>query len=127
MAPRSTGASSTPVRARCWSRALTASACSTETSSSREGRYHDRRSGTRRGGLYPREAQTPCNAGAIGDSAVSCLLMELETWPKPGLVSHVDNGSHDDMDADTFRSSAAAIKPYFQHLAGAAAAGCDMG
>jgi triphosphoribosyl-dephospho-CoA synthase len=82
-----------------------------------------------RGGerLYPREAQTPCNAGAIGDSAVSCLLMELDTWPKPGLVSRVDNGSHDDMDADTFRSSAAAIKPYFKHLAGAAAAGCDMG
>jgi len=53
--------------------------------------------------------------------------MELETWPKPGLVSHVDNGSHDDMDAGTFRSSAAAIKPHFQELADAAAQGCGMG
>jgi triphosphoribosyl-dephospho-CoA synthase len=53
--------------------------------------------------------------------------MELETWPKPGLVSHVDNGSHDDMDAGTFRRSAAAIKPYFQDLADAAARGCGMG
>ena len=77
--------------------------------------------------LYPRESQASCRAGAIGDSAVDCLLMELDTWPKPGLVSHVDNGSHDDMDANTFRSSAAAIKPYFQHLADAAATGCGMG
>jgi triphosphoribosyl-dephospho-CoA synthase len=53
--------------------------------------------------------------------------MELETWPKPGLVSHVDNGSHEDMDAGTFRSSAMAIKPYFQQLADAAAEGCGMG
>lgn len=76
---------------------------------------------------YPRRAPTPCAPEAIGDSAVNCLLMELETWPKPGLVSHVDNGSHDDMDADTFRRSAAAIRPYFQDLAQAAADGCGMG
>jgi triphosphoribosyl-dephospho-CoA synthase len=76
---------------------------------------------------YPREAQPACDADAIGDSAVHCLLMELETWPKPGLVSHVDRGSHDDMDADTFRRSAAAIKPYFRHLAAAGASGCGMG
>ena len=76
---------------------------------------------------YPRRAPTPCDPDTIGDSAVNCLLMELETWPKPGLVSHVDNGSHDDMDADTFRSSAAAIRPYFQDLAAAAAEGCGMG
>src|SRR6476646_2972870 len=75
----------------------------------------------------PRRARAPCDADAIGDSAVDCLLQELETWPKPGLVSHVDNGSHDDMDAGTFRRSAAAIKPYFQDLADAAARGCGMG
>jgi len=60
------------------------------------------------------EAQVPCipDVGAIAADAVRCLLVELETWPKPGLVSNVDPGSHDDMDADTFRKSAAAIAPY---------------
>jgi triphosphoribosyl-dephospho-CoA synthase len=58
--------------------------------------------------------------------AIDCLLLELETWPKPGLVSHVDCGSHDDMDADTFRASAVAIEPYFAALAEAGARGCGM-
>lgn len=76
---------------------------------------------------YPRRAPAPCAPDAIGDNAANCLLLELETWPKPGLVSHVDNGSHGDMDADTFRRSAAAIRPYFRDLAAAAADGCGMG
>ncbi|MGJ4943875.1 triphosphoribosyl-dephospho-CoA synthase MdcB [Bradyrhizobium sp. HKCCYLS1011] len=74
-----------------------------------------------------RHPQRRDDVSAIGDSAADCLIMELETWPKPGLVSHVDNGSHDDMDAGTFRRSAAAIKPYFRQLADAAARGCGMG
>ncbi|WP_315767002.1 MULTISPECIES: triphosphoribosyl-dephospho-CoA synthase MdcB [unclassified Bradyrhizobium] len=73
-----------------------------------------------------RPAQMASNAAAIGDSAADCLVMELETWPKPGLVSHVDNGSHDDMDAGTFRRSAAAIRPHFRRLADAGAYGCGM-
>jgi triphosphoribosyl-dephospho-CoA synthase len=81
---------------------------------------------TARRALSP-EAQAPEKARAIGDIAVNCLLMELETWPKPGLVSHVDCGSHRDMDARTFRKSAAAIGPYLQQLAEAAADGCGMG
>jgi triphosphoribosyl-dephospho-CoA synthase len=64
--------------------------------------------------------------GAIAQGAVVSLLLELETWPKPGLVSHVDAGSHDDMNADTFRISVAAIAPYFDALAGAGARGCAM-
>lgn len=44
------------------------------------------------------------------------LLLEIETWPKPGLVSHVDTGSHTDMDAGTFRRSASALRPYFAAL-----------
>jgi triphosphoribosyl-dephospho-CoA synthase len=58
--------------------------------------------------VHPSEAQAPriLDVGAIAASAVHCLLLELETWPKPGLVSHVDPGSHDDMDADTLRISA---------------------
>ncbi|MBB6412803.1 triphosphoribosyl-dephospho-CoA synthase [Mesorhizobium sangaii] len=76
----------------------------------------------------PSKAQVPCfpEAGAIAASAVRCLLDELETWPKPGLVSHIDSGSHEDMDAGTFRASAAAIGPYFQALAEAGAAGLAM-
>ncbi len=69
----------------------------------------------------------PSDAGAIAASAVECLLLELETWPKPGLVSHIDSGSHIDMDANTFRRSAAAIAPYFRELAEAGAHGCEMG
>lgn len=70
--------------------------------------------------------RTPDSA-AIGARAVHSLLLELETWPKPGLVSHVDAGSHEDMDADTFRASAAAIAPYFRDLADAGARGSGMG
>jgi triphosphoribosyl-dephospho-CoA synthase len=79
------------------------------------------------GRALPRQALIPCDVSTIGDSATRCLVMELETWPKPGLVSHIDSGSHNDMFAGTFRRSAAAIKPYFQHLADAAAQGCGMG
>jgi triphosphoribosyl-dephospho-CoA synthase len=67
------------------------------------------------------------DVSAVGAVAADCLVQELETWPKPGLVSHVDNGSHDDMDAATFRRSAAAIRPYLQRLADAGAHGCGMG
>jgi triphosphoribosyl-dephospho-CoA synthase len=67
------------------------------------------------------------DVSAVGAVAADCLVQELETWPKPGLVSHVDNGSHDDMDAATFRRSAAAIGPYLQRLADAGAHGCGMG
>lgn len=76
---------------------------------------------------YAQTVQLRRDAGAIGDVAERCLLLELETWPKPGLVSHVDCGSHNDMDADTFRRSAAAIKPYFQELADTGSRGGSMG
>ena len=67
------------------------------------------------------------DAEAIADVAVRCLLRELETWPKPGLVSHIDAGSHSDMDAGTFRRSATAIRPHLRALAQAGAEGCGMG
>jgi triphosphoribosyl-dephospho-CoA synthase len=82
-----------------------------------------------RGGERAFSAQVPLHRdlSSIGDSAAQCLVMELETWPKPGLVSHIDNGSHDDMDAGTFRRSVAAIRPHFRRLAEAAAQGCGIG
>ena len=66
-------------------------------------------------------------AASIAACAVASLLAELETWPKPGLVSHRDAGSHCDMDAGMFRRSAAALKPYLEALAEAGAGDCGMG
>ncbi|MBV8261584.1 MAG: triphosphoribosyl-dephospho-CoA synthase MdcB [Paraburkholderia sp.] len=65
-------------------------------------------------------------AGDIAARAERCLLREVETWPKPGLVSHVDAGSHDDMDAGMFRRSADAIRPFFAELADAGACDASM-
>lgn len=62
----------------------------------------------------------------IARLATQCLRLELATYPKPGLVSHVDSGSHADMDAGTFRASASALEPYFVELAAAGAAGAAM-
>ncbi|GJE26834.1 triphosphoribosyl-dephospho-CoA synthase MdcB [Methylobacterium organophilum] len=68
----------------------------------------------------------PCRAEAIAAQAVAALRLEVATYPKPGLVSHVDSGSHDDMDAATFAASAAALEPFFADLARAGAEGRDM-
>lgn len=65
-------------------------------------------------------------ADTIAAWAEYSLLLEVSTWPKPGLVSDVDNGSHTDMDAAMFRRSAAAIRPYFRDLAAAGADGAEM-
>jgi triphosphoribosyl-dephospho-CoA synthase len=65
-------------------------------------------------------------ADHVAAAAAAALLAELETWPKPGLVSHVDGGSHADMDASTFKASATAITPFYGHLAIAGAAGSGM-
>ena len=75
----------------------------------------------------PRRRSRHSAGTAIAAAAAHALLLELETWPKPGLVSHVDSGSHGDMDAGTFRLSAAAIEPYLGALAEAGAEGCGMG
>lgn len=50
---------------------------------------------------------------AIGRLAVRSLYAELTLYPKPGLVSLVDNGSHDDMTAATFMRSLFALRHYF--------------
>jgi triphosphoribosyl-dephospho-CoA synthase len=49
----------------------------------------------------------------IGQLAVRSLYSELTLYPKPGLVSLVDNGSHDDMTAATFMRSLFALRHYF--------------
>lgn len=74
--------------------------------------------------LVVRRATSP--AEMIADLAVDCLADEIATYPKPGLVSHVDNGSHDDMDAALLLRSARAIRPFLIALAEAGASAAGM-
>lgn len=53
----------------------------------------------------------------IGRAATVALYEELALAPKPGLVSFVDNGSHDDMDARTFMRSLFSLRRYFVAIA----------
>ena len=62
----------------------------------------------------------------IARAAVRSLYDELSLYPKPGLVSLVDNGSHDDMDAATFMRSLFSLRRYFFHIACAGAAGAPF-
>lgn len=48
--------------------------------------------------------------------AVRSLYGELSLYPKPGLVSLVDNGSHADMTAATFMRSLFALRGYFKSI-----------
>ncbi|WP_052710271.1 triphosphoribosyl-dephospho-CoA synthase MdcB [Azospirillum thiophilum] len=65
-------------------------------------------------------------AGAIGRAAVRALYAELALHPKPGLVSPLDSGSHDDMDMGTFLRSLFALRGYFRAIAAAGAEGADF-
>jgi triphosphoribosyl-dephospho-CoA synthase len=55
-------------------------------------------------------------AADIARTAVGCLYAELVLYPKPGLVSLVDNGSHTDMTAATFMRSLFALRHYFSAI-----------
>lgn len=52
----------------------------------------------------------------IGRYAVQSLHQELATYPKPGLVSPVDSGSHQDMDASIFFRSLFSLRRYFREI-----------
>lgn len=73
-----------------------------------------------------RKAARPAAAGIVADLpfcrqlarlAVRSLYAELVLYPKPGLVSLVDNGSHEDMNAATFMRSMFALRRYFFEIA----------
>lgn len=53
----------------------------------------------------------------IRNCAIQALWYELITYPKPGLVSLVDSGSHLDMDAGTFHKSILSLRHYFYRMA----------
>ena len=57
------------------------------------------------------------SAASIGRAATLALHDELALAPKPGLVSFIDSGSHDDMDAHTFMRSLFALRGYFVRIA----------
>lgn len=63
----------------------------------------------------------------LAAGAERALREELAAYPKPGLVSHRDSGSHADMTAWHFERSIDALRPYFAAvaLAGARGAGFD--
>lgn len=58
--------------------------------------------------------------------AADMLRAELDTWPKPGLVGPLDNGSHDDLDYGTIQRSIVARRPFYGDLAEAGAVGAEM-
>jgi triphosphoribosyl-dephospho-CoA synthase len=62
----------------------------------------------------------------IARLAVRSLYAELALYPKPGLVSLVDNGSHEDMTAETFLRSMFALRRYFLDITLAGMAGAPF-
>jgi triphosphoribosyl-dephospho-CoA synthase len=65
-------------------------------------------------------------AGDLGRLARRCLELELFTWPKPGLVSHVDSGAHQDMNVHLLHASAECLEPFFTRLAASGASGATL-
>lgn len=53
----------------------------------------------------------------IAREASRALSRELVAWPKPGLVSPIDNGSHRDMNAAMLQASIEVLHPFFADLA----------
>jgi len=70
--------------------------------------------------------QNEISSAAIARCVSRALRLELETYPKPGLVSRIDNGSHPDMDAQCFLDSIECLEPFFLLLAEAGAKECSL-
>lgn len=56
-------------------------------------------------------------ADSLAGIAQQALAEELLTYPKPGLVSHMDSGSHQDMNYELFVSSISSLRCYFYEIA----------
>lgn len=65
-------------------------------------------------------------AAALSTSAVLSLYKEVSLYPKPGLVSPVDSGSHKDMDYQMFLASINSLRDYFTKIAEAGALGAKF-
>ncbi len=66
------------------------------------------------------------NYKKIASYAVKALFLELKSYPKPGLVSFVDSGAHNDMNASTFYKSLFTLRNYFSQVVEHANKGCDF-
>lgn len=80
-------------------------------------------------GLYHQQSVIPVTVGiaaAISTSAVLSLYKEVSLYPKPGLVSPVDSGSHNDMDYQMFLASINSLRNYFGEIAAAGASGSNF-
>jgi triphosphoribosyl-dephospho-CoA synthase len=62
----------------------------------------------------------------LARQAVRSLHQELVLYPKPGLVSLMDTGSHEDMDAATFMRSLFSLRRYFADIGTAGAQGASF-
>lgn len=65
----------------------------------------------------PSDACARAAAHTMARLAVGSLHAELVLYPKPGLVSLRDNGSHADMDAATFVRSLFSLRRYYAEIA----------
>ncbi|MGK9169951.1 triphosphoribosyl-dephospho-CoA synthase [Inquilinus limosus] len=66
------------------------------------------------------EPAVPADPEALADLAVWALVEEAELTPKPGLVDRRGPGAHRDLDLETLRRSARALRPAFRAMAEAA-------
>ncbi|OOF66493.1 triphosphoribosyl-dephospho-CoA synthase CitG [Rodentibacter caecimuris] len=58
-------------------------------------------------------AQAHYFAEQVGEAVYQALLQEAELTPKPGLVDAENNGSHKDMNLQSFRRSAVGLRSFF--------------
>lgn len=63
--------------------------------------------------LYNYNMNISDKAWEIGEAFLQGILLEVSSYPKPGLVSSISMGSHKDMNILTFMTSSAAIAPAF--------------
>lgn len=60
---------------------------------------------------------TRCCERTLAKMAVRALYFEVKAYPKPGLVSFIDSGAHQDMNGETFYRSLFTLRHYFYQIA----------
>lgn len=57
-----------------------------------------------------------CCERSFAKMAVRALYFEVKAYPKPGLVSFIDTGAHQDMNGETFFRSLFTLRHYFYQI-----------